>query len=144
MLVGKIRNLFVESPLWLLGWLNHHHSWLSQNTNCHESHIQKSIQKSIQNTNLIKSWFWGSKHRPFVGWSHRGGFVKTHGFPIPTLTWRTWQTCPAFVADLPESVVAMGKSGVLGHHICILDEEALGGWQDNSWGKYRSHGNSRC
>lgn len=31
-----------------------------------------------------------------------------------------WLSIPAitFVADLPESVVAMGKSGVLGHHIC--------------------------
>lgn len=27
-------------------------------------------------------------------------------------------TAITFVADLPESVVAMGKSGVLGHHIC--------------------------
>ena len=82
MLVGKIRNLFVESPLWLLGW-NHHHSWLSQNTNCHESHIQKSIQKSIQNTNLIKSRFWDQNIDH--SWDDpRGGFSSPMDFLSPT------------------------------------------------------------
>lgn len=63
-------------------------------------------------------------------------------------TQRTWQSCPAFVADLPESVVAMGKSGVLGHHICILDEdsEGLEGWGPGTFRKIRQepYGKSRC
>lgn len=48
MLVGKIRNLFVESPLWLLGWLNHHHSWLSQKSIVTNPTFKKAFRKAFR------------------------------------------------------------------------------------------------
>ena len=43
---------------------------------------------------------------------------------VPPLVGAPPQTppLPAFVAELPESVVLMGKSGALGHHISRLAE----------------------
>jgi hypothetical protein len=133
----------VGSPCW---WakseicsLNHHCGYLVGITtilDCHKIPIvtnptfKKAFRKAFR-IQISSNLDFGIKTSTIRGMILVGVFLHPWiSYPRPggpSPTWRTWQTCPAFVADLPESVVAMGKSGVLGHHICILDEEALGG-----------------